>query len=211
MSKIKNPIEYRHVSLLRPLQGNPRKVTDKEFLNLRNSIATLPGFFEARPLILSDRTGTLVIIAGNQRYHAAIAEGIPDVPTCLISGLNKEEEDEITYRDNEHAGEWDMSAFNKFFSEVKRKEWGLEIEFSQEDQDFEKDIKSFDDENCEYPIVPKFSEKYSAVIIVIENEIDEVFVKNTLQLEKSKSYKNSKTGTSFVIDVSKFKKVWQSK
>lgn len=211
MSKIKYPVEYRHISVLKPLTDNPRKITDKAFLELRESIKDMPGFFEARPLILSDRTGDMIIIAGNQRYHAAIAEGIVQVPTCLIPNLTKDEEDEITYKDNETAGEWDMKAFNKFFSEEKRINWGFDMAFSKEDDEFEKELGEHSDDNCEYPIVPKFSEKYSAVVIVIENEIDEVFIKNALQLEKSKSYKNSKTGTSFVIDVSKFKKVWQSK
>lgn len=211
MSKVKHPIQYRHVSQLVPLEGNPRSVNDKEFINLRESIRSMPGFFEARPIIISNRTKSNVIIAGNQRYHAAIAEGITEVPTCLIENLSKEEEDEITYRDNEHAGEWDMKSFNKFFSEAKRKEWGLDIKFSEEDDEYEKEINSFNDDNCEYPIVPKFSEKYSAVLIVIDNEIDEAFVKNVLQLEKSKSYKNSKTGTSYVVDVAKFKAVWESR
>ncbi len=41
----------------------------------------------ARPMILSDRTGELVIIAGNMRYRAAEKLGLKKVPTFLISGL----------------------------------------------------------------------------------------------------------------------------
>jgi hypothetical protein len=208
---IQNVVQYVPINQLVPLQGNPRKIKDKAFMELRESLKAIPGFFEARPIIASDRTGVFVIIAGNQRYHAAVAEGIEEVPACILSGLTKEEEDEITYRDNEHSGEWDMKSFNEFFSKAQREKWGLDIQFSEEDEEFEKQISSFNNKNAEYPIVPKFSEKYRAIIIVVENEIDETFMKNALELEKSQSYKNNKTGTSYIIDVKKFRAQWESK
>ena len=67
---------------------------------LKESIHSNPDYFEARPIILSDRTGELVIIAGNQRYDASVELGLSDVPTVLLHGLTEEREREIIIRDN---------------------------------------------------------------------------------------------------------------
>ena len=79
----------------------------------------------ARPIILSDRTGHLVIIAGNQRYEACVQLGIKEVPTVLIPNLTEDREREIIIRDNVSNGEWDMS---RLFEWDCRKliEWGLD-------------------------------------------------------------------------------------
>ena len=50
---------------------NPRKIEDEGFKTLCKSIKEDPEFLRARPVILSDRTGTLVAVAGNQRVRAA--------------------------------------------------------------------------------------------------------------------------------------------
>jgi len=64
-------MQYRKLSELKKLEGNPRVIRDKQFKALCNSIRDNPEYFEARPLILSNRTGEMVIIAGNMRYEAA--------------------------------------------------------------------------------------------------------------------------------------------
>ena len=56
------------------------------------------------------------------------------------------------------------------------------------------------------PIVPKFSEKYDAVIIISKNSIDTAFLETALKIGKEKSYKNSRTGKAMIIDVDHFKK-----
>ena len=64
-------MEYRKLKDIKLLDRNPRTIRDDDFKKLVQSIEANPDYFEARPLILSDRTGELVIIAGNQRYRAA--------------------------------------------------------------------------------------------------------------------------------------------
>lgn len=63
-------IVYRKLSEMKKLDGNPRKITPEQMFTLKESIQKNRDYFEARPLILSDRTGDLVVIAGNQRYEA---------------------------------------------------------------------------------------------------------------------------------------------
>src|SRR3990167_5835226 len=100
-------MQYREIKDLKELPGNPRVINEKQFNILVRSITDNKEYFEARPLILSDRTGELVILAGNQRYKAAKHLGIETVPTFLLKGLTEEKEMEIIIRDNISNGEWD--------------------------------------------------------------------------------------------------------
>jgi len=119
-------MEYRKLSTLKKLDGNPRIIRDKQFQNLVASIKENPKFFEARPLILSDRTGSLVIIAGNQRYEAAKAAGLKEAPTYLMEGLTEAKEKEITIRDNTQQGEWDMDLLSGW-DDLPLVEWGVDL------------------------------------------------------------------------------------
>ena len=100
-------IVYRKLSELKPNPKNPRKSTEEAIEKLAESIKGNPKFFEARPILLSDRTGSFVIIGGERRSEAAALLKMEAVPTILLSGLTEEEEDEILIKDNTHAGVWD--------------------------------------------------------------------------------------------------------
>jgi hypothetical protein len=51
--------------------NNPRYIKDEKFEGLKKSIQGDKKYFEVRPIILSNRTGKNVIIAGNRRFDAA--------------------------------------------------------------------------------------------------------------------------------------------
>lgn len=110
-------IVYRNLSEIKPNPKNPRKGTKEAVEKLAESIKGNPKFFEARPILLSDRTGEFVIIGGERRSEAARLLGMETVPTILLSGLSESQEDEILIKDNTHAGVWD---------EQKLQAWGKE-------------------------------------------------------------------------------------
>lgn len=112
-------ITYRPLKDLYPNPKNPRKATEEAVAELAESIKSNPAFFEARPILLSDRTGRLVIIGGERRSEAAALLGMKEVPTILFTGLSEEEEDRIMTLDNTHAGQWD----NPKLLEIA-KQWG---------------------------------------------------------------------------------------
>lgn len=126
MTEIKHRVEYRPLKDLKELPGNPRTIKKDQFERLKKSIEDNPDYFEARPLILSDRTGELVILAGNQRYKAAKAIGLAEVPTVLLPNLTEEREKEIIIRDNVENGEWDMDALANEWDTEKLLDWGVE-------------------------------------------------------------------------------------
>lgn len=103
--KPKAQVTYRNIAELKELPGNPRTISKKQFETLKTSLKDNQDYFEARPIILSNRTGELVILAGNQRYKAAKSIGMTQVPTILLEGLTEEREREIVIRDNVENGE----------------------------------------------------------------------------------------------------------
>lgn len=137
-------MQIRKLDDLKKLEGNPRKIEKADMDKLVKSIQKF-GVLEARPLILSDRTGELVIIGGNMRYEACKKLGIEEVPTELIPNLTEEDEREIIIRDNVSNGDWDMVMLENDWDAVELGEWGVEVEFSTEDEptaeedDFEED------------------------------------------------------------------------
>ena len=131
---------YRQTETLKKLENNPRSITEKQLQKLKESIQRNPDYFEARPIILSDRTGELVIIAGNQRYDACVQLGIKEVPTVLIPNLTEEREREIIIRDNVNNGEWDMARLFEWDCK-ELMEWGLDgISFPELD-DFSEEVE----------------------------------------------------------------------
>lgn len=138
-------LKQRDITSLTKLEGNPRIIKDKQFESLCKSIKDNPDYFEARPLILSNRTGELVIIAGNQRYEAAKHLNLKKVPTYLIEGLTEEREREIIIRDNVNNGEWNHDILANEWDLDELLEWGVQLPvFGKEE---EKD--PFDDEGID--------------------------------------------------------------
>jgi len=117
-------IRYIKTSELNLLEGNPRQITKERFEKLKESIAKNPAYFEARPCLVSDRTGKLVVYAGNQRLRAGRAIGLAQVP-CIVETLTAEEEKERTIRDNLEFGEWNIDELANNWNTVELQNWGL--------------------------------------------------------------------------------------
>ena len=112
-------MEYRNIDEVAKLERNPRKISKKELKGLIKSIEQLPDYFEAHPIVLSDRTGKLVVIDGNQRLEAAKRLGLKQVPTALMTGLSEERERKVILLANKSAGVWDY--------EMLANEWDLQL------------------------------------------------------------------------------------
>ena len=172
MKTTTHQVEYRAISELNELEGNPRTIKKDDFERLKKSLQDNQDYFEARPLILSDRTGKLVIIAGNQRYKAAKAIGLTEVPTVLLSGLTEEREKEIVIRDNVENGEWDMDILANEWDVSDLKEWGAEINWSEQNI-AENDEIDFDDLSDEMELKIKLSSEDYRKVVDKLREIDE--------------------------------------
>ena len=119
-------IVYRPIAEIHELEGNPRVIKKEQFEKLKTSIKNNPDYFEARPCILSNRTGVLVVIAGNQRLRASRELGMTEVPTILLEGLSEEREREIIVRDNVENGEWDYDILANEWEATDLEDWGID-------------------------------------------------------------------------------------
>lgn len=122
-------IVYRPLADMKPNPKNPRKADREAIEDLAESIKSLPNFFEARPILLSDRTGENVIVGGERRWEAAMLAGLTTAPSILMQGLTENEEFEILVKDNTHAGVWDdakLKALSEKWSREKMRSWGID-------------------------------------------------------------------------------------
>lgn len=124
MNNIKNKVEYRRLDELELLENNPRTITKEKMERLIKSIKENKEYFEARPIICSNRTGRNIILAGNQRWRAAKIIGMQEVPTVILEGLDEEKEKEIIIRDNVELGNWDFNILANEWDENLLEEWG---------------------------------------------------------------------------------------
>lgn len=132
-------ILYRALGELKKLPNNPRTIKKDDMERLKKSIKDNPDYFEARPIILSNRTGELVILAGNQRFEAAKALGMDKVPTFLLEGLTEAREREIIIRDNVSNGDWDMDALANEWDAQELTDWGVDINWDEPQQEVVED------------------------------------------------------------------------
>ena len=173
-----NKTELRKLSDLNKLPNNPRTIKSDSFQKLCESLKNSPDYFEARPLILSDRTGELIVIAGNQRYEAAKANGLKEVPTYLLSGLTEEKEREIIIRDNVNNGEWNWDALANEWNAEDLESWGLDVPI------FDEEIDGLEDgEEIELPQSVQLEPPKEYILIMAEpNSVEWEDLKQTLKL-----------------------------
>lgn len=203
-------IVYKDIDTLKPAEYNPKKCTPKEEKGIEDSIK-LFGFVE--PLVINTFEGREnVIVTGHQRVRIAKKLGYTKVPCVEVYCPYPDEEMELNARLSKNTASIDYDILAKYYKKDKL----LAIGFKEEElkafmTEFEKKFHKENNATCVYPLVPKFSEKYDAVIIVSKNSIDTAFLETVLNIEKCQSYKNSRTGKAMVIDVDKFRKQWEDK
>ena len=127
MSRKITELMYMDLDKLKKHPNNPRTIKNDSFKKLMTSIDENPDFFEARPIMVSDRTGELIIIGGNQRYAAAKELGFKQAPVIVLPALTEEKEKEIMIRDNIANGEWDYDKLANEWDAGQLNEWGLDV------------------------------------------------------------------------------------
>ena len=204
-SQLEMKIEYVDIGEIHPSPENVKLHPPKQIRRLKASIKSF-GFLI--PLII-DKSGT--IVAGHGRYLAAQELGMVKVPCVRSEHLSDEQVNALRIIDNKLAEtgyEQDkMLTLLKDFKVEYLEMAGIDPSMFDPIND---ELSKYDNLNCEYPLVPKFSEKYSGFIIVAENDIDCAFMENALGCEVSKSYKTKAIGRSYVITVEKFKALWEA-
>lgn len=193
------------------LPKNPRLIKSERFTKLVKSIQEDPEMLELRELIVYPFNDEFVVIAGNMRLAAMKELKYKEAP-CKVLDINTTVQKLKAYviKDNVGFGEHDWDMLANEWDEHELIDWGLDL-WNGEVDEFGDNLKKYNDNNCKYPISPKYSEKYDAIIIISDSEIDTVFIKQNLDIGKMKSYKNKTVGESFVINAKDFIKLWNAR
>ena len=111
-------IEKVKIAELNPAEYNPRRMTNKQYEDLKNS---LEKFGLVDPIIInSDNT----VVGGHQRLRIMRELGAEYVPTVRVN-LSKEDEKELNIRLNKNTGEFDLDVLANNFEIDELKDWGF--------------------------------------------------------------------------------------
>jgi len=151
-------------------------------------------------------------LGGNMRLKACKQIGMKEVPVVVAKDWTNDQKSQFIIKDNNSFGDWDVDVLANQFEKEFLLQMGMEekqLGFFMEE--FEEEFYKVDDTNAELPIVPKFSEGYTAVMIFCDNEMDENWLRNVLKLKKSRDYKTERIKETSVITVKQFQKLWKDK
>lgn len=108
---INTPLKYlRHPSY------NPRTITETKMTALMNSLDRDPEFMKVRPIFVNVHEGREgIIIAGNQRYEAALSLGWDKAPAMFVD-VPLEQEKQWNVKDNINQGEWEQEQLSELLT-----------------------------------------------------------------------------------------------
>lgn len=106
-------VEIRPIKQIKTAKYNPRRISDQQLASLKASIERF-GFVD--PVIVNDRTGTLV--GGHQRIKAAKDLGLKEVPVVSVN-LDEADEKALNVALNKISGEWDLDLLRGVLEDVQ--------------------------------------------------------------------------------------------
>lgn len=105
-------VEYVDINILLDAEYNPRAMTEKEALDLANS---MDEFDIVEPLVVNNAPERMnIIIGGHRRKDIAKAKGYKEVPVVYINIPDIEKERELNLRLNKNVGHWDWGQLANF-------------------------------------------------------------------------------------------------
>lgn len=194
--------DYQRLSVdeLMPDPVNPRKG------NVKAIADSLREFGQHRPVVV--QRSTRRVIAGNHLLKAAKLLGWSEVDCILVDDddLKATRRGLVDNRVGDLAT-WDEDVLKTLLPEAGDDLAGFDDAFIDKVM---KDAQPKVEEPT-YPIAPKFSEKYEAVVIFASNETDWTFIQTVLNLQKKKSWKSTAVGLCHVLTAEEFAKLWRAR
>lgn len=130
--------ERRKVSELIPYEGNPRRLTEKQFKDLERSLKKFD--LVEIPAINTDNT----ILAGHQRLKILqfLGRGEEEIDVRVPDRkLTDEEVIEYNLRSNKNTGEWDWDLLANFDTDVL-----LDVGFDEKELEFNFDLEETEED-----------------------------------------------------------------
>ena len=110
------------LSEIKPNPDNPRVIKRDQLKSLQKSLNDFPEMMKLRPIVV-DEDG--VILGGNMRYQALLANGATETEVETVSGLTPEQKREFIIKDNVAFGDWDWDKLANEWDASELNDWGL--------------------------------------------------------------------------------------
>lgn len=184
------------------LPKNPRFFRDYRYEAMVKSIEDSPEMLELRELIVYPHEGRYITVCGNLRLRACRELGFTELP-CKVLGEDTPVSKlrEYAAKDNVSFGEDDKDIMKNEWNVEELQQWGIEFPAEKKTDEFKERFESVKDDDAVYPLIPKYDEKHELFIIMSSNEVDSNWLRETLGMQRMKSYKTGKVSRSNVIDV----------
>jgi len=180
MSTLK--IIQKKVSDLKPAEYNPRKIGNKEKMELTKSIKK---FDFVEPIVINVNPKRKdIVIGGHQRLRIAKELGMKEVP-CVGLNLNEKDEKELNLRLNKNKGEFDTTLLAGLDEDLLREVGFMEKELSKV---FADGLDNNKDEEFSSEVL----EENNYLVFTFNNSVDWLAVSDFFKL-KSVLAKDSKT------------------
>lgn len=116
-------LEKRKIKDLKPYKKNPRRLSDKEYADLSNSIDKF-GLID-RPIVNKNNN----IIGGHQRLNVLRKKALKEIE-CWVpdTNLSEEEIEELNIRLNRNHGTFDFDILANEFDAIDLIQWGFDAE-----------------------------------------------------------------------------------
>lgn len=193
------PIKWKLVEVdkkqIRPNPNNPKIRNEKGYDKLAKITKKFGVIFDG--IMNADYS----LIDGHSRLEQ-YPEGVGRyfVPDRQLSDDDEKELNALF--DVARAGDPDMFMIEHILGDEAIEEWDA----SETDAKVKKK-----DLEAKYPLVPRYDEKYEAIVIMCTSSIDTTFIKDVLGIGKAMSYKNNKVKETSIITADQFLKKWKSK
>lgn len=108
-------------------EKNPRTIKGEKFEKLKRSIKEFEKMLSLRPIVVDS---DLVVLGGNMRLRALLANGYTEVPdewVKVADALTEEEKRRFIIEDNTDFGEWDWDMLFNEWEVSDLEEWGMDI------------------------------------------------------------------------------------
>lgn len=163
--------------------GNPRKMTAREYMRLKNSIKE---FGVVQPLVVNKKNQ---VIGGNQRLKVLRELGVEEVE-CVIVDLPPEKEKALNLALNKISGGWDKELLKEFVANMERDLIELSgFNFSEIEKMY------YTEEKPEMEFSEELLEEHNYIVLYFNNTMDwltamRVFNLKTVRLRDSEKYTN---------------------
>lgn len=187
------------------LPKNPRFVRDVKFEAMKKSIIDAPDMLELRELIVFPHDGKFVTVCGNLRLRACKELKYEEVPCKVLpEDTPPAKLREYASKDNVSFGENDMDILANEWDRTELEGWGF-LEKEEKKDKFKERFNSIKDEDAIYPLIPKYDEHHQMFIILVDSDVDANWLRERLNMQHMKSYKNGKISKSNVISFADFR------